>query len=1080
MDESVSMLAVRLLSEVEAARGLLVVVDGEQKAESLARLLSQLDPHRPTFHFPAWDCLPYDRAAPSADLMGHRMRVLADLSTHPNALLITTPEAAIQRVPPRAALPNPTVLKIGAALDGAAFGTALAKLGYTHADRVDDPGHVAVRGEVIDIFPATTRPYRIGLADGRITSIHRYDPATQRSTGDVAAIRIDAMSEIVTVDAAERFEAMDHWWPDFYAGTETLFDLLPDAKLVVDPQAERRSKQIFAGLAEAYRDRVAADRANGATGHAALSPKRLYVSEAEWTKAVAAAQPYPSLDGAEDVPRFCLMDKPGQAFTDFIDQCFRKGLRVVVSGARERELAILAKQVERAAGATPRRIESWADVTPAGDRSVGLLRLCADHGFIDRATATALITAADLLGHHARALSTRAVPVPWHLGDGDFATGDLVIHLDHGVGLLKGLENLESPEGSRYDAVRLGFAEDADLLVPTDTLDRVWRYGGDVGEVALDRLEGRAWPKRQAKIAKDIEAAAKRLVDVARRRRGCEAMKIVPPRRAYEQFVAGFPFAPTADQMHAIDDCLRDLAGDTPMDRLVVGDVGFGKTEVALRAAAAAVLAGHQVAVVAPTTVLARQHLQSFRRRFEAVGIEVAQLSRLASAADNDAVAAGLALGDIRLVVGTQALCGPEIAFKDLGLLIIDEEQRFGTADKERIRVLGAAAHVLTLTATPIPRTLQSALVGLQDLSIIATPPARRRPIRTLVEPFDAPALRTALRKEKARGGQSFVVVPRIEDLEPLAEQLRSLVPELVLTIAHGQMEPATIEAAMTGFAAGVGDVLLATSIIESGLDVPRANTMVICRADRFGLAELHQLRGRVGRGRLQGVCFLLTEPDHVMAPATERRLATLARLDRLGSGMAISAQDLDARGGGDLVGEEQAGHSHLIGLGLYQHLLQRALQDANGTSSADDWVPELHLGDGGGFSSAYIPEPDVRINLYARVARATDAHELDLLSEEVEDRFGPLTADAAALLSRARLKCLCRSRRVARIDVGPKAVAFTPCRGTSPEALLEGASSRERSASRVKGGRLLFAVAEGMGSEDRLQLSARLLQGMS
>lgn len=672
MDDSVSLLATRLLTKVTKGQGLLVIVDGEQKAESLARLITQLDPHRPAFHFPAWDCLPYDRAAPSADLMGHRMRVLADLRTHPDALLITTPEAAIQRLPPLEALPHPRLLKTGDVLDKAEFGEACARLGYTHADRVDDPGHLAIRGEVVDIFPATPRPFRIGLADGRITSIHRYDPSTQRSTGDVTAIRIDAMSEVVSVDGTERFDGMEHWWPDFYDGNETIFALLPGARVMLEPRAEQRLTQLFAGIAEAHRDRTAADRASASAGRSALAPKRLYLTEAEWNDALAGVQQrFPGLDGAEDAPRFCLMDKPGQAFQAFVDQCFRDGLRLVVSGARERELAILAKQVERAAGAAPIRLESWADLPEPGSRGVGLMRLSADHGFIDRPTGAVLVTAADLLGHHARALSTRAVPVPWHLGDGDFATGDLVIHLDHGVGLLKGLDTLQTPDGARYDAVRLGFADDADLLVPTDTLDRVWRYGGDAGEVALDRLEGRAWPKRQAKIAKDIEAAAKRLVEVAQRRRGRQAVKIVPPRRPYEQFVAGFPFAPTADQMHAIDDCLRDLAGETPMDRLVVGDVGFGKTEVALRAAAAAVLAGHQVAVVAPTTVLARQHLQNFRRRFEAVGIEVAQLSRLGSEADNDAVVAGLASGDIRLVVGTQGLCGSEIVFKDLGLLII-------------------------------------------------------------------------------------------------------------------------------------------------------------------------------------------------------------------------------------------------------------------------------------------------------------------------------------------------------------------------------------------------------------------------
>ena len=364
--------------------------------------------------------------------------------------------------------------------------------------------------------------------------------------------------------------------------------------------------------------------------------------------------------------------------------------------------------------------------------------------------------------------------------------------------------------------------------------------------------------------------------------------------------------------------------------------------------------------------------------------------------------------------------------FAKLGLLIVDEEQRFGLADKAAIRSLGDGVHVLTLTATPIPRTLQSAMVGLQELSVMTTPPALRRPIRTHVVPFDPMTLRTALLREKARGGQSFIVVPRIEDLETLAAELRDIVPKLAVRVGHGRMDAQAVDEAMTSFASGDGDVLLATSIIESGLDVPRANTMVVCGAERFGLAQLHQLRGRVGRGRHQGVCYLMTQVGHEAAEHTKHRLATLARLDRLGSGLAISSQDLDARGAGNLAGEEQAGHMQLIGLGLYQHLLQLAIRRSQG-EAAEDWMPELHMGGLGRLEAGYIPEPDVRLNLYARLARVADAHDLDMLLEETEDRFGPLPELAAALFACARLRCLCRAHSIARIDAGPKAIAFTP-----------------------------------------------------
>ncbi|MCW6512109.1 helicase-related protein [Lichenifustis flavocetrariae] len=1081
MNASVSLLAVRLLAEIDRRRpmGLIVVVDGEQKAEALKRLLVQLAPDLVAHYLPAWDCLPYDRAAPSPDIMGHRMRVLSELKKHTGMdIMVTTPEALLQRLPPLASLPNPLVIKRGVAFDVAAFGQACGQMGYTHADRVDDPGHVAIRGEVVDVFPPVRRPYRIGLCNGNVTTIHTYDPVSQRSTGEVAAIRIDAVSEVIlSEEAAERFPGMEHWLPDFYPETTTLLEICGEAKLVVEPAASARLHQLFGQIHDAHRDRVTVDKTNATEARNALAPERLYLSEEEWKAAKTRVQDFPSLERAVEVPRFCLDDKPGHAFVSYVKSCRDAGLRIVLGAARERDLATLVKQAERAIGEAPIRLTQWADL-PTDAGAVGLLRLSADHGFADEESGIVLITAADLIGHHARVLSAHAVPTPWHLGDGDFAIGDAVIHLDHGVGVLKGLETIEAGETSGGDAVRLTYAKETDLIIPVEEMSRIWRYGPASEDLALDKLDTQTWQKRRAKIAKEIEETARSLVEMARERTKIQAPKIVPPRRDYERFVEGFAFAPTADQMHAIDDCLRDLAACRPMDRLVVGDVGFGKTEVALRAAAAAVLAGWQVAIVAPTTVLVRQHLHQFKQRFSELGIGVAELSRSVAQGEAEQVKAGLADGSIRLVVGTQALAAPDIVFHKPGLVIVDEEQRFGTADKARIRRLGQGVHMLTLTATPIPRTLQTALVGLQDLSIIATPPARRRPIRTLLAPFDPATIHTALVKEKARGGQSFVVVPRIEDLEPLAATLLGLMPDFKILVGHGRMDSQDVDETMTAFAGGDGDVLLATSIIESGLDVPRANTMVICDADRFGLAELHQLRGRVGRGRQQGVCYLMTQGDRAMSPVTERRLSTLARLDRLGSGMAISAQDLDARGAGDLLGDEQAGHVNLIGLGLYQHLLQRAIRNVAG-EAADEWTPDLRMGDAGKLPSDYIPEDEVRINLYARIARAVDVHEVDLLAEEVEDRFGPMPEATSALFAQARLKSLCRSHRIARVDAGPKAIAFTPCPGTTAEALLEQTSLHEQATSRVKGGRLLFDTASiGMG--ERMQRSAEILHAMA
>ena len=1076
----VALLASRLigLTAGRKPQNLVVVLASEHRAEALARLLAQLDPDLTACFLPAWDCLPYDRAAPSADIMGHRMRVMRELHAGPDrTVLVTTLEAVLQRLPPAAAAARRLSLKRGAPLDPEAFAAEVERLGYVHADRVEDHGQVAIRGEVVDIFPAGARPYRIAMLDGAVVALHVYDPVSQRRGREVERLCIDAVSEVVaTADApVERFPGMEHWLADFYPETLSLLDLLPDAGIVVEPEAEARSGALQDQIQEAYRDRLATDRAQGDAVRKALAPERAFLTAADWTAAVAArATPFPGRDPGLEVPRFAADDKPGKLLGAFLTERLEAGSTVVLGAVAEADLALMAKQARRATGRTPARITRWADLDPDQPGALVMMRLAADRGFADEEDRLALITARDVLGHHARVLPAHAVPTPWHLGEGELAFGDILIHTQHGVGVLRGLERLESDAVADRETVRLTYAHEADLLVPIDDLGQLWRYGSAEDAVALDRLDGDAWQKRRRKIEGEIAETAAALVDMARLRAETAAPRLVPPHRAYERFVEAFPFSPTPDQMHAIDDVLADLGSGRPMDRLVVGDVGFGKTEVALRAAAAAALAGRQVAIVAPTTVLVRQHVSNFQRRFEGLGIEVVQLSRLVAPGEAARVRDGLADGSVRVVVGTQALVGKGVAFKELGLLVVDEEQRFGTADKAKLRNLGAGIHVLTLSATPIPRTLQSALVGLQDLSVIATPPARRRPIRTLVSPYDLATIRTALLREKARGGQSFVVVPRIEDLEPLAHSLVAHMPDLSFTVGHGQMEAHEVEDAMVEFAAGHNDVLVATSIIESGLDVPRANTMVVCNAERFGLAQLHQLRGRVGRGRQQGVCYLMTDPAHPPAEATARRLATLTAFDRLGSGLAISSRDLDMRGAGDIIGDEQAGHMRLIGLGLYQHMLQVAIRAAR-EEAQDDWSPEINLDAEGTLPADYIPEPEVRLNLYARLARVVDAQDAEVLEQEIEDRFGPLPEPVSALLAVARLQCLCRSIGVSRIDAGPKAIAFTLRPGVSAEALIVRVPDQDRDVLSFKEGRFIFARNSGTAAE-RLALAANLL----
>jgi transcription-repair coupling factor (superfamily II helicase) len=610
-------------------------------------------------------------------------------------------------------------------------------------------------------------------------------------------------------------------------------------------------------------------------------------------------------------------------------------------------------------------------------------------------------------------------------------------------------------------------------MLPVAEIGRLWRYGAEGDAVKLDRLDSDAWPLRRAEIEEELKRAAGRLVELAAERDQASAVRIIPPDRDYERFIAGFPHEPTPDQAAAISEVLGDLASGRPMNRLVCGDVGFGKTEVALRAAAATVLSGHQVAVVAPTTVLARQHAETFRRRFRPLGVEVAHLSRLVSATESRRVREGLASGAIRIVVGTHALAAKAVQFQNAGLFVLDEEQRFGAKEKAKLKALAGRGHLLTLTATPIPRTLQAALIGVQDLSVVASPPFLRESIRTVLAPLDEGGVRVALLREHRRRGQSFFVCPRIEDIEPMAARLRKIAPELDVRIAHAKLPAAEVDEVMVRFADGDGDVLLATNIIESGLDVPNANTMFIWRPDRFGLAQLHQLRGRVGRGRRRGTAYLLVEADQKLTPATEKRLRTLESCDKLGAGFDLSARDLDVRGAGDLFGEAQAGHVKLIGVSLYQHMLERAVAVARGEPAADDWRPDIRIGLSGRIPADYVPEPELRINLYARLERLGSSDEIAEFEEEVVDRFGPPPEELRSLFALARMRARCNALCIAQLEAGPKAIAVE-FRSEPPSGLRE-ALGKAASGLSWTNGRLLDAGSSEDPGE-RARLAERLL----
>jgi transcription-repair coupling factor (superfamily II helicase) len=1092
LPSSIGLHAVRLIEQVSTAdQGRIIYVsEGENRAEQLARALQGLAPDLEIYLLPPWDCLPYDSASPSREAMGRRMSVLRRLSEPAKGrqVLIASASAIVQRVPPQHIWKEASYrLKKGEVFTQAELEDYLRRAGYILDERVDEPGEAAFRGQVVDLFPASSPlPYRIEHDGQAIVAIRSYDPVSQRTEADLDSLLLDPASEIMigaTVDedaAPERFDGMEHHLPEYYPSLETVFDYWPDASVMISTGAEERRKLEMEQVADAHESRRSLRLDGGGRG-SAISPERLFIGDEEWQQIlferrltfIHAASEEDSKRSA--VPRFAAAARGSGALASFIETQRHNDRKIVLVAATKDDLNRMRRRVQ-SLQVNPAPASSWSEIVEGSPKSSFALQADIKNGFIDDSSGIAVVTAFDVLGSRAASGTGQEIKsAAQHFTDMQFQIGDAVIHIDHGLGLLEGTEAISTGDEGVSDTIRLTYAGDTTLMIPATDMMRVWRYGRMSDSIQLDKLKSESWLTRRAGIEAEVRETAERLSKLVKAREAVRMDPLVPPAREYERFVARFPFSETSDQLRAIEDVLDDLASGHPMDRLVCGDVGFGKTEVALRAAAAVALSGRQVAVIAPTTVLARQHVRSFQRRFAGFGIEVAHLSRLVTAAEARQVKKGLADGSVRIVIGTHALAAKGVAFKDLGLAIIDEEQRFGAAHKAKLRGMASRGHVLTLTATPIPRTMQAALVGLQELSVIATPPARRQPIRTFLTAFDPATLRQALMRERRRRGQSFVVCSRVEDIEPMREELARIVPELKVVVAHGQMPPAETDDVMVRFADGEGDVLLATNIIESGLDVPRANTMLVWRADRFGLSQLHQLRGRVGRGRIRGTAYLLTEPGQELPKATEKRLRTLEALDRLGAGFAISAQDLDQRGAGTLLGEEQAGHVKLIGADLYQHMLKGALR---GQTYEDEWSPEFNIGLTGSIPVDYVNEPEVRINLYARLARMEPSETMDDLEEEIEDRFGPIPEPLTNLLVLTGMRQLCYRLGIARIDAGPQAIALSFRPGAAARLPLQDMISSSHGEMRWSGERLVIAASSEDPERRRkciLDLLARL-----
>ena len=1056
-----------LLARLAAEQGdLLHIASDDARLARLAEAVAFFAPDTEILEFPAWDCVPYDRVSPHVDIVARRVETLSRLvAARPlpqrPRLVLATVAAALQRVPPvemftRAAFQ----VAVGERLDREALQTFLVANGYGRADTVMEPGEYALRGGIVDLFPpGAAEPYRLDLFGDEVEQIRSFDPMSQRSTGkhqrfallpageftlDDASIQrfragyralfgpvtgADPLYEAVS--AGVKFVGMEHWLPLFHDGLDTLFAYLPEAAVTLDAQAEE-ARRARVDLIDEYYQARRTTQGLGEMVYNPVPPSMLQLQPDEWARAIAARPggvlwPFaPAGEGAA-----ATIDAGGRPGRDFADLRAQPGVNLydaVAAHIRDHLAAgrrVLVAAWSKGSAARLGSVLAEHGVPAASEMAV----LGLERGFVT--PDLAVIGEQDILGDRlVRPVRRRRRAEQFLAETTNLNEGDLVVHVDHGIGRYDGLAAIEVA-GAPHDCLRVIYDGGDKLFVPVENIDVLSRYGSEQAGVQLDKLGGVAWQARKARLKKRIRDMAEQLIAVAAQRQLRTAGRLAPAEGLYDEFCARFPYVETDDQLRAIADCLADLESGRPMDRLICGDVGFGKTEVALRAAFIAAMEGRQVAVVVPTTLLARQHFRTFRERFAGLPVRIGQLSRLVTPRQAAQTRKEMAEGQVDIVIGTHALLAQGTTFKNLGLLIVDEEQHFGVAHKERLKALRADVHVLTLTATPIPRTLQMALSGVREMSVIATPPIDRLAVRTFVLPFDGVVVREAILRERYRGGQIFYVCPRLADMDRLLERLRHLVPEIRIAMAHGRMAATELEAVMTAFADGAYDLLLSTNIIESGLDMPQVNTIVIHRADMFGLSQLYQLRGRVGRGKARGYAYLTLPPNQAPSKTAEKRLQVMQTLDSLGAGFTLASHDLDIRGAGNLLGDEQSGHIKEVGIELYQTLLEEAVAAARGglaeeAAAREEWSPQIALGMPVLIPETYVADLSVRLGLYRRIGALTERAEIEALAAELIDRFGKLPQEVDNLLEIVGIKVLCKAAGVDKVDAGPKGAVIT------------------------------------------------------
>lgn len=1077
---------------------ILYIVSDGVSLERAADILTYLNPKLEILKFPAWDTVPYDRVSPNINIVAQRVETLTTIASNPSPkkarVIIASVGSVLQKLPPQKIFLNSIRhIKIGSKLKFNEFIHYAVINGYNRVEQVIEPGEYAVRGDIIDIFPVgTTDPLRIDLFDDEVERIRTFDAMSQRTTGELTHYTFQVMGEVALDENTiksfrgkyrEAFGAsfkddeiyadisngikhlgMENWLPFFYEDTlPTLFDYLPMATIITGRNFNEALKAKCDSIADYYQARLEALSIKSSSEidiYRPIKPELLYLNEKKISdilnKKQSIALTSLSIESSDDVIDAGVVPgrgfahakniNLGQVYSDLNSYLAEnKKLKRVIccysEGSRDRVFSLMSEHEIKDLSFA----DNWQDAQERDASKTVMIVLNLSQGF--RGDGLCFISEQDILGERQHRKPTKKASSKDFIADiSSLNVGELVVHIEHGIGKFLGLENITAG-GAPHDCLKILYANDAKLFVPVENIDVISRYGVEDENIQLDTIGGQAWQAKKAKVKQKIRDIAEKLIKIAAERQLRKSDAYIPPQGMYDEFCSHFPYNETDDQLNAISDVIQDLGTSIPMDRLVCGDVGFGKTEVALRAAFAVAASGAQVALIVPTTLLARQHYINFLKRMEGFPVKVKMLSRLVTSKDMEDTKRGLADGSVEIVIGTHALLSKDIKFCNLGLLIIDEEQHFGVAHKEKLKAIKSDVHVLTLTATPIPRTLQLSLTGVKQLSIIATPPVDRLAARTFVMPFDKVMIKESIYREKFRHGQTFFVCPRVSDIFGVEKELRELVPDIKILVAHGQMPVKQLESVMNDFADGKADLLLSTTIIESGIDMPSVNTMIVYRSDMFGLAQLYQLKGRVGRGKLRGYCYYTIPKQKALNPIAERRLNILQALDTLGAGFSLASHDMDIRGSGNILGEEQSGHIKEVGIALYQHMLEEEIMrikageyDSDKQNTTADWAPQITTGIPIMIPDTYVRDLGVRLGLYKRIGDIQDKTGLDDIKEELIDRFGKLPQEVDNLLKTVEIKQLCRNANIEKIDAGAKGILITLRNNTfaKPEKLID------------------------------------------